>query len=78
MISYGLRKMMTIFEAAGLLNVAHGRGKEPPSVETEQFVALAVEEKTMGSTHGTCSEGSLARQTDLARTIVNKIVGKVM
>lgn len=69
---------MEIHEAAGLLNVAHGRGRKPASVETEEVVVLAVEEKTMGSTHGTCSERIVTRRMDLPRIIVYKIVRKVM
>ena len=61
MTPQGLRKMMAKFEATGSLSVAPGRGRKPASAETEEVVALAVEEATMASTHGTCCRTSNGR-----------------
>ncbi|GBL84631.1 hypothetical protein AVEN_191091-1 [Araneus ventricosus] len=65
MTPLGLRKMMAKFEATGLLSVTPVRGMKLVSVETEEAVALAVEEATMESTHGTCSVSALTRRADL-------------
>lgn len=78
MTPQGLRKMMAKFEATGLLSVAPGRGRKPASVETEEVVALAVEEATMESTHGTCSVRAVARRMDVPWSTVYKIVRKVL
>lgn len=78
MTPQGLRKMMTKFEATGLLSVAPGRGRKSVSVETTEAVALAVEEAAMDSTQGTCSVSAVARRLDLPLSTVYKIVRKVL
>ena len=40
--------MIAKFETAGLLSVAPWRKRKPVFVESEEFVALLVEEATMG------------------------------
>ena len=46
--------MMAKFEITDLLFVASDRIRKPTSFETEEVIALVVEETTMGSTYFRC------------------------
>ncbi|GBM32994.1 hypothetical protein AVEN_263488-1 [Araneus ventricosus] len=78
MAPQGLEKMMEKLGATGLLPAVAGRGSNPVSVETDEAVALSVEEATIESTHGTCSVSEVTRLVDLPLTTVCKIVRKLL
>lgn len=48
-------------EVVSLFSAAHGKRREPASLEAEEIVPLDVQEARIESIHGTCSRASNGR-----------------
>ena len=79
MTAPGFKKMMMKILKTGLLSVAPGRGRmaTEETLETQETVALSVQESIAENTQGSCSVNAVARRLDLPSSTVHTIVRKM-